>query len=203
MGAVVGAAVLPVIRQTEVSAAKERELPVTSYAVLGLLTFGEHSGYELLKLVEHSIGFFFTPAKSQIYSELKRLVSVGYATEQEVVQDRRPDKRVYAITSEGERALRTWLESAEVAPDEVKSPFMVKLFFGQHMSREALLAQLKQVHEEASERLRHLKLIETGIKGQDSLFHPYLTLKCGLTYTRATIRWADETIREIEGREEA
>jgi DNA-binding PadR family transcriptional regulator len=45
----------------------ERALPVTSYAVLGLLTYGERSGYDLTKLVEQSIGFFFTPAKSQIY----------------------------------------------------------------------------------------------------------------------------------------
>ena len=189
------------IRQTEVNAAKERELPVTSYAVLGLLTFGEHSGYELMKLIENSIGFFFTPAKSQIYGELKRLVSLGYAREREVAQDRRPDKRLFAITARGQTALREWLESGEVAPDEVKSPFMVKLFFGQHMSRESLLAQLKRVREEARDKLEHLKLIETAIKGQEPLFHPYLTLKCGLTYTRATIRWADETIKEIEGRE--
>jgi PadR family transcriptional regulator, regulatory protein AphA len=184
--------------------AEERpELPVTSYAVLGLLTYGEHSGYDLLKLIENSIGFFFTPAKSQIYGELKRLVSVGYARERTVSQDRRPDKRIYAITPRGHEALRDWLESAEVPPEEIKSPFMVKLFFGRHMSRESLLAQLKRVREEARDKLEHLKLIEVGIKDQDSLYHPYLTLKAGLTYSRATIRWADETIREIEGSEGA
>ncbi len=194
MGPVVGAAIVPVKDESP-------ELPVTSYAVLGLLTYGEHSGYDLMKLIENSIGFFFTPAKSQIYGELKRLVSVGYASERTVAQDRRPDKRIFSITPGGQAALRDWLESAEVPPDEVKSPSMVKLFFGQHMSRESLLAQLKQVREEARDKLEHLKLIEVGIKDQESLFHPYLTLKAGLTYARATIRWADETIREIEGRE--
>jgi PadR family transcriptional regulator, regulatory protein AphA len=184
-------------------AKSERDLPVTSYAVLGLLTFGERSGYDLSKLVEESIGFFFTPAKSQIYAELKRLVSRGYATEREVEQDRRPDKRLYAVTEEGREALREWVEGAEVAPDEVKSPFLVKLFFGNHMSREALLAQLKEVRRQAQEKLDHLRIIESAIKDEEHLFYPYLTLKCGLSYARASIRWADQSIREVEGREES
>lgn len=177
-------------------------LPVTSYAVLGLLTYGERSGYDLTKLIEQSIGFFFTPAKSQIYSELKRLVSLGYASEREVEQERRPDKRVYAITPEGRNALRGWLEGPDVPPDEVKSTFMVKLFFGHHMSREAVLEQLEEVRRQAVEGLKHLETIEKTIKGEDSLFYPYLTLKCGLKYCRAQIRWAEETIREVRGREE-
>jgi PadR family transcriptional regulator, regulatory protein AphA len=178
------------------------DLPVTSYAVLGLLTYGDRSGYDLTKLVEQSIGFFFTPAKSQIYSELKRLLSLGYVSEREVEQEGRPDKRVYAITDEGRAALRGWLEGPDVPPDEVKSTFMVKLFFGNHMSREGLLEQLEQARRQAVEELKHLETIEKAIKDEDSLFYPYLTLKCGLKYCRAQIRWAEESIREVRGREE-
>jgi PadR family transcriptional regulator, regulatory protein AphA len=181
----------------------ERGLPVTSYAVLGLLTYGERSGYDLTKLVEQSIGFFFTPAKSQIYAELKRLVSLGYASEREVEQERRPDKRVYSITRQGEGALRGWLEGPDVPPDEIKSTFMVKLFFGNHMSREAVLDQLEEARRQAREELEQLETIEKVIRDEDGLFYPYLTLKCGLKYARAQIRWAEETIREVRGREEA
>jgi DNA-binding PadR family transcriptional regulator len=79
-----------------------RKLPATSYAILGLLTFGQElSGYDLGKVVEQSIGFFWTPAKSQVYGELRRLVAVGYATGREVEQSGRPDKRLYAITPDG------------------------------------------------------------------------------------------------------
>lgn len=181
----------------------ERELPVTSYALLGLLTFGERSGYDLGKLIEQSIGFFFTPAKSQIYAELRRLVSLGYATEREIEQDRRPDKRVYSVTTEGQRALREWLEAPDTPPDEVKSPFMVKLFFGRLMSREVLLAQLERVREQSREYLEQLRLIEKAIKDEDDLFHPYLTLKCGLAYGRAQARWVDQTIKEVRERGDA
>jgi hypothetical protein len=40
------------------------ELSITEYAVLGLLTFGERSGYELDALAKQTIGFFWRPAKS-------------------------------------------------------------------------------------------------------------------------------------------
>ncbi|HEX2030821.1 MAG TPA: PadR family transcriptional regulator [Actinomycetota bacterium] len=180
---------------------ERRELPVTSYAILGLLTFGERSGYDLVKLIEQSIGYFFTPAKSQIYAELRRLVSVGYATERQVAQERRPDKRLYAATDEGRRALRRWLEVRDVPPDEIKSPFMVKLFFGSHMSREAVLDQLEQTREQAREYLRELQTIERAIKDVPELFYPYLTLKCGLAYGRAQLRWVNQAIREVEERE--
>lgn len=182
---------------------ERRELPVTSYAILGLLTFGERSGYDLVKLIDQSIGYFFTPAKSQIYSELRRLVSVGYATEREVSQERRPDKRLYAATEEGRRALRRWLEVPQVPPDEIKSPFMVKLFFGRHMDPEAVLDQLEQMREQAREYLQQLQTIERAIKNEPDLFYPYLTLKCGLAYGRAQLRWVNQTIREVQEREGA
>ena len=178
-----------------------KAIPTTSYAVLGLLTFGEMSGYDVTKVAEQSIGFFFTPAKSQIYSELRRLVSLGYATEREVEQDRRPDKRLYRITERGRRALREWLETAEMESAEIKSPFLVKVFFGAHMSAEALLAQVREMRRRDAEQLQALKRIETLIKDQDEMFFPNLTLRCGLAHTRAVIRWEDEVIRELESRE--
>jgi PadR family transcriptional regulator AphA len=179
-----------------------RELPTTSYAVLGLLTFGEMSGYDLTKVADQSIAFFFTPAKSQIYSELRRLVSLGFATEREVEQDRRPDKRLYRITDRGRRALRAWLETAEVESAEIKSPFLVKVFFGAHMDRDTLLTQVREMRRRDAEQLQALKEIETLIKDQDEMFFPNLTLRCGLAHTRAVIRWEDEVIRELEKREE-
>ncbi|MGH2682477.1 MAG: PadR family transcriptional regulator [Actinomycetota bacterium] len=180
-----------------------KALPTTSYAVLGLLTFGEMSGYDVTKVAEQSIAFFFTPAKSQIYSELRRLVSLGYATEREVEQDRLPDKRLYRITDRGRRALRGWLETVEVESAEIKSPFLVKVFFGAHMGRDALLAQVKEMRRRDAQQLQALKEIETLIKGQDEMFFPNLTLRCGLAHTRAVIRWEDEVIRELETREES
>ncbi|MFI8792971.1 hypothetical protein [Streptomyces sp. NPDC055105] len=51
------------------------DLPPTAWAVLGLLSFpGERTGYELKKWADASLRFFYwSPAISQIYAELRRL----------------------------------------------------------------------------------------------------------------------------------
>ena len=53
---------------------KTSELTTTEAAVLGLLSHGPRSGYDLRKAVELSVGYFWGPAKSQIYAVLPRLV---------------------------------------------------------------------------------------------------------------------------------
>ena len=63
-------------------------LPATSWAVLGMLAFDEElSGYELKKWADHSLRFFFwSPAISNIYGELKRLQRLGYVVAREVTK---------------------------------------------------------------------------------------------------------------------
>lgn len=178
-------------------------LPTTSYAILGVLTFGDMSGYDLAKFVENSVGFFWTPAKSQIYAELRRLVSVGYATEHEVEQRDRPDKRVYRVTLEGQRALRRWLEQADIEPDTIRSAFLLQVFFGHHVSRETLLSRVQEYRRQAKDRLTAFRQIERHIKGKPELLYPYLTLRSGLAHVRASITWADDVIRELGGRDES
>ena len=128
-------------------------LPTTSFAVLGLLSFGEMSGYDLKGLADYSIAnFFWSPARSQIYAELRRLTSLGFVTETEVRQERRPDKRIYRLTSDGRRALSEWLEIPEVEPDIFKSTFLLKIFLGRLTPTETIVAQ---VEERVGLRLPH------------------------------------------------
>src|SRR5215831_8465335 len=82
----------------------------TEVAVLGLLTDGEQSGYDVLRAAERSVGFFWTPAKTQLYAVLRKLVENGFATARLVRQSDRPDKTLYRITYEGLERLRTGLE---------------------------------------------------------------------------------------------
>ena len=177
------------------------DLSTTSYAVLGLLTFGEMSGYDLVKLVESSIGFFWTPAKSQVYGELRRLERAGHVREREVEQESRPDKRLYRITRQGETALRHWLDESPLEADVFRSALLVKLFFGSHSQPGTLRSQVEDRLETARQTLARLQEIERQIKDVDAFFYPYLTLRAGLARTRATIRWAEETLRMLERRE--
>lgn len=174
------------------------ELPATSWAILGMLTFGAKSGYDLSKMVTKSIGHFFSPAKSQIYSELRRLVDLGFADVEHVNQTVRPNKRLYSITPEGRRELKTWLETSEVEPESIKSPFLLKMFFGALISREVLISQVKQAHEQAQEELQALEAVQAQIKDQPEFLYPNLVLRFGLAHNRASVSWTAQVLEELE-----
>lgn len=181
----------------------EATLPTTSWAILGLLTFGTMSGYDLGKMVNASIGHFFSPAKSQIYSELRRLVDLGFASVEHVTQSDRPNKRLYSITPKGRRHLRSWLESSDVEPDSYRSPFLLKLFFGELMPRELLVTQVKAAHERAIGELAELERLEAQIKGRQEYLHPHRVLRFGLAHTRASVEWTGQVLEELQVLEES
>jgi len=173
------------------------ELSDTEYAVLGLLTFGEQSGYELDKLAQRSIGYFWQPAKSKIYAILPRLVERGLSVSSPVAQERRPDKLLYRITAEGEAALRSWLVSGDPVARVMRDTLLVKLFFGGHGEVAGLREQLLHRRREAETKLRDLEEIDRNLD-RDEDFFPYLTLLHGLEMTRAMIRWVDDALRELD-----
>jgi DNA-binding PadR family transcriptional regulator len=178
-------------------------LSTTSYAVLGLLTFGDAmSGYDVMKLAEGSIGYFWTPAKSHVYAELKRLAAVGYASERHVEQVTRPNKRMYSITSEGKSALERWLVEAPIEPSPTKSVITLKVFFGNLMSASALRRQIEDIRRRDEDYRAELLDIEERIKDDEALLYPYLTLKAGLAHIQADIEWTDQVLDELERREE-
>jgi DNA-binding PadR family transcriptional regulator len=179
----------------------ERDVPPTTYAVLGMLTFGELSGYDLGKLIDRSISRFgFQPAKSQVYAALRRLVGLGWATDRAVAQQDRPDKRLYRITPEGEKALRQWLESPVVEPEVVRSPFLLKVFFGALIPAETLLAQMKEAHRRAIEELESLEEVQREIagSGRTDLRFPGLVVQFGLAHNRASVGWTGDMLEELQ-----
>ena len=94
------------------------DLPATSYAVLGLLSFGEElSGYDLKMWADWTIRFFYwSPSFSQIYSHLKRLESLGYVRSRTVESASARDRRLYSITEAGLAVMRRWAATAPLDP---------------------------------------------------------------------------------------
>jgi DNA-binding PadR family transcriptional regulator len=172
--------------------------PDTAYGVLGMLTFSEMSGYDLGKAIEGSIGFFWAPAKSQLYAELRRLVTLGWAREREVEQTDRPDKRMYTITSAGQEALRSWLGTQPAGFDPIKSPFLLRLFFGHLAGPDAVRGLVTEHRRQAEELLGTFGQIESVLLGQAGPLPPYLTLTYGITYARGVVDWCDRTLRDLE-----
>lgn len=175
-------------------------LSTTEFSVLGLLSHGEHSGYDLKKAAEAGVGYVWTAAKSHIYAVLPRLVEDGYATTRRVAQERRPDKQVYRITRKGEQAFHDWLEEPVEERAGARSPFLLKVFFGGKMSKEALVAHVERKREEAVRELAEYREIEERIRDDDRSYFGYVTLRWGLAQAEAWVRWADEILGELAER---
>lgn len=174
-------------------------LSTTEFAILGLLSYGERSGYDIKKAAEAGVGYVWTAAKSQVYAVLPRLVRDGFATARHVRQERFPDKQVYRITKRGEEAFLAWLEEP-VEYRSSRSPFLLKVFFGGKMPSDALAAHLRRKREAAADELAEYREIEKRIKGSEPSYFGYATLRWGIAETRAWIRWADELLAEVEER---
>lgn len=122
----------------------------TSYAVLGLLSVGTWTTYELAKQVQRSLNWFWPRAERKLYDEPKRLAALGLATATRELTGNRP-RTVYAITDEGRDALREWLGEPP-APRTVEFEAMVKVFFADAGDLEQLTATLTRIEEEAVQR---------------------------------------------------
>jgi PadR family transcriptional regulator, regulatory protein AphA len=160
--------------------------------VLGLVAFGERSGYDLALLAEQSVQHLWTPSRSQIYKTLPRLVAAGVTRKRDVEQHGRPDKTLYRITPAGRKALRRWLDEVEDEPAEGRIVFPLKLFFCEFAS-----AGTAQAHLAAYRRLlaRRLELYEGLRDGPSRLDNAYAghVLRHGISRVRATLAWIDET----------
>ncbi|MCX5609525.1 MULTISPECIES: PadR family transcriptional regulator [unclassified Streptomyces] len=122
-----------------------QELPPTAWAVLGLLSFpGERTGYELKKWADSSLRFFYwSPAISQIYAELRRLEELGYAASARSGPEEARAKRRYAITDAGREALAGWAaDTAEAGPPVLKHGLLLRVWLGHLAEPERLRAMV-------------------------------------------------------------
>jgi PadR family transcriptional regulator, regulatory protein AphA len=174
--------------------ATRTRLSTTELAILGLLSYGEHSGYELKKVAEASVGYLWSPAKSHIYAVLPRLVTAGLATAREVPQRTRPDKRIYRITAQGRRVFRDWLEDPGAGPPNT---FLLKLFFGRKTSTETVVARIERRRAEVEAELAEYRSIEDLVRDDESSYFGYVTLRWGIAQAEAWLRWADEILAEL------
>jgi DNA-binding PadR family transcriptional regulator len=173
-------------------------LTATEYAVLGLLSGGERSGYDLKKRADSSVGYFWTPAKSRIYAILPRLVEAGLVRRRDVRQQGRPDKQLYRLTPEGRRALVEWLAHGPLEPDPERHLILLKLYFGELAGPEALIEQVRERREEIERFRAELEAIDARSRRaeRDDLY-ARLTRMYGLAWADAIIAWAKAAEREL------
>ena len=83
------------------------------YILLGLIEDKPKTGYDLMKEFETEIGEFWSVKHSQIYLELKRLVSNEDIKSETGYFGNKIEKTYYSITEKGQNKLHKWQYSYE------------------------------------------------------------------------------------------
>ena len=176
-------------------------MPANAYAILGLVSFEEMSGYDLKQFADRSIHhFFWSPSASQVYSELRRLESMGYVAERRVEQQTRPDKRLYRMTARGGEELRRWLDHPGVDQGVRKSTFLLKLFLRRDDSYDVAIDQLLARLGQLEKTLAEYEQIERDVEDVDEWLFPYLVLQAGLAKVSAEIEWIGGALDVLRAR---
>jgi PadR family transcriptional regulator, regulatory protein AphA len=165
------------------------------YAVLGLLTSGEASGYELSANAQQNVDLILAPAKSRIYSVLPGLLARGLLTRRPVAQETRPNKQLYRLSERGWEAFRDWLN--DTSSHLSRRQILLKVFFGEHADRDALLAQLRSFRQGAEEKLVFFTAVERR-NLEHGEFFPNLTVWWALAMGTALLHWVDRAAAAIE-----
>jgi DNA-binding PadR family transcriptional regulator len=112
------------------------------HAVLAALLDRELSGYQLTKLFDLGVSSFWHAASQQLYVELAKLEADGLLTGHEVVQQGRPNKRVFSLTQTGLEELAGFV-AAPTKPTSIRDDLLVKVY-AEHANPTALADQLEQ-----------------------------------------------------------
>lgn len=175
----------------------------TQFALLGLLSLGSGSGYDLKRRADASIGHFWSESYGQIYPTLKQLQGKGMVTCAVKTQSGKPDRLVYAITRAGSEAFKVWL-AVPPSGEPFRSALLLKVFFGDRIAPDISKDHVARVRSEELERLKHYgageKVIRKCHPGAAGSRYWLATLSYGRHRSQAIVNWADETLRSLKSR---
>jgi DNA-binding PadR family transcriptional regulator len=176
--------------------------------LLGLLSTGERTGYDVRKWVDHHGVFLGHRAQtSQIYRQLARLVELGWATTRTDLRDSGPDAKLYRLTDAGRSRFGDWVESPYVPARRPLEPdFQIRLrFAGRSDPRTALALVRTELDVRRRQEGSRTPFDETTI-GPDADAHEVwwqhewfgMQLERGHYMTRTLIAWLEATERRLE-----
>lgn len=168
------------------------------HAILGLLAQKPRHGYELHTVFTAVVGEEAWEVKpAQIYTTLNRLEEAGLVeTTSDLGEGDEPERRVYAVTKDGQNALREWF-SAGTAADHQRDEFFVKVMVAL-VSGEADPWRLIQTQRAHIFRELHATTKQRDSHDPRTEMAHILLLDKVIMHLEADLRWLDMVESRIE-----
>ncbi len=160
---------------------------------LGGLCLTDATGYDIKKLFEDAFNHFHSASYGSIYPSLSQLQAEGLISMRVEPGERHPDRKIYSITEAGREAFMTELVRTEPT-EQMRSEFMVLMFFAHLLPTERLQALLDQVSANYREELAYLESLRdepcntAGIR---------FTIDIGIATLRASLEVLDSGREEL------
>lgn len=177
--------------------AKDRKIDMV---ILGLLAYENMTGYDIKKMIDEAISFFWKGSFGSIYPALSALQDEGMVKKtasksgEKKASETKREKIYYAITKKGETALKTWLSDSK-ASNDLKYETLLKLFFGGVVDSLVSLNTIKEFEKEIAAELSVLKVYKDNLSKvldeKDHLYY-YLTVSFGVETYEGYLRWCKE-----------
>lgn len=178
------------------------------HGLLGLLGYGDMTGYELTKYFNESLNFFWSAQTSQIYRDLNNLEKKGFLKSKIEHQEGKPDKRIYSITKEGKDEFLKWLNDYDFGKElDYRDPMLMKMFFSKQGDTEKLIRGLEDFIKDNSYFLEAMKITKQHINDnsyaeheqyEDDKIYWKLCILRGEYLSKANIEWAEESIQLLK-----
>lgn len=128
----------------------------TPYAILGALSHGPKSGYDISCFFEQNRMFFWSESYGQIYPTLKRLLDEELVEVEIEERDQGPERKVYSLTDSGREHLQSWLDDASLK-SSVRDEFLLKLHFATAEAKPTIIERLQSLEESLLAELEALQ----------------------------------------------
>lgn len=176
------------------------------HGLLGLLNYGEMTGYELDRTFNGSLDFFWKAQTSQIYRELNHMEKSGWLTSKTVFQTERPNKRIYSLTDSGRTELHNWLlENNFDSEFQTRSTFLMKIFFSDQKNIKENIEMFRAYKKKCLSELKNLEKANNNIKfysereeEKGKSIYWNLTVLFGKKHLKTSLEFADEAIKILE-----
>ncbi|MBO0652629.1 PadR family transcriptional regulator [Streptomyces triculaminicus] len=181
------------------------------HAVLAALLDGEYSGYQLAKAFDVGVANFWHALPQQLYAELTKLEREGLVTGRQVVQETRPNKRLFRTTDAGLAELERFAAAAS-KPSFIRDDLLVKVQAADRTGTGPVIEQLEERAAAADAKIRLFGEILRRMRGdadeEEFLRHgerigPYLTCLRGLDFEQGNRDWCLRTAAVLRERQTA
>jgi DNA-binding PadR family transcriptional regulator len=157
------------------------------HAVLGMLAEAPHSGWDLTKRFERSLGNVWTASHSQIYTQLGKLEAEGLA---EVVATFPRGRKDYRATEAGRAEVVRWLRETEPSGTQ-RNEAMLRVFLLWLLEPGEARAYLEREAATHAEQLAFYEDLAAAWQGDDPPQRAFrVALEAGLRMERAYVEWA-------------